>query len=685
MRRSLLSVVLAAAAVCIFEPVVTAQFEQAPNQAYPPVQNPRQNYPQMQQPQASQDEQDIAADEQHGVARLSIVQGDVNVKRGDNGQLEAAAINTPLMANDHVQTSAGSRAEVELDYGNLVRLGPNTDLGVADLEYHRYRLQFGAGTIIYRVLRDAGSQAEIDTPSIAVRPLTEGEYRISVLDDGTTQITVRSGQAEIDGPRGSQRLDPGRTTLVRGDPSDPEYQTTYEIARDQLDDWSANRDSELLGSQSYQHVSPDIPGADDLDRYGTWVPSQYGQVWAPQPPSPDWSPYSDGQWTWEDYYGWTWVDAAPWGWAPYHYGRWFWNAGYGWCWWPGAFRARYAWSPALVGFFGWGGGFGFGFGGIGWVALAPYEVCHPWWGRHGFYGGRYGFRPYNYNLRNVDIARMYRNANFRGGAMSAAYGNFGGPGQHFRAATRAQLTNATFFRGQMPVSPSANAFRFSSRPAIPNTRLASVSSGRFFQAPQTRFGAQRGAFGSRFGSPHIGQPQTAHGIAPNMQGRFAGQGTPRVQTQTRPSTGGWQRFGDPRNPGTYRQGFAPGSGDGGWHRFGEPQMFGPGNYGGRFNSPATPRHSTPSAPRYNPPSPRYSAPAPQRYSPPSYRAPEMPRYSQPRYSEPRFNAPRYSAPRYSAPSGGEQRGGGSPRGGGGPSHGGGGGGSHGGGGGGHHR
>lgn len=672
-----------------------AQFEQEPSQANTPAQYPAPGYPQTQQPQPEQDGQDMAADEQHGVARLSVVQGDVNVRRGDNSQLEAAVVNAPLMARDQLQTSAGSRAELELDYGNLVRLGPNTELIVADLGYHRYRLQLGAGTIIYRVLRDAGSQAEIDTPSIAVRPLSQGEYRISVLDDGSTQITARSGQAEIEGPRGSQRLDPGHTTLVRGDPSDPEYQTTYEIARDQLDDWSANRDSELLGSQSYQHVSPDIPGADDLDRYGSWVPSQYGQVWAPQAPSQDWSPYSDGQWTWENYYGWTWVDSAPWGWAPYHYGRWFWNTGYGWCWWPGAFRARYAWSPALVGFFGWGGGgfgvsFGFGFGGIGWVPLAPYEAYHPWWG-HGYYGGRYGFRPYNSNLRNVDIAHMYRNANFRGGAMAAAYNNFGGPGQRFHAVTRTQLTNATSFRGQMPVSPSANAYRFSNQRAIPNTRLASISNRRFFQAPQRQFGAERGAYsGSGYGTRAV-VPQTGHGVAPNMQGRLGNQVTRPVQSQVRPSTGGWQRFGDPRNTGTYRQGFAQGPEDGGWHRFGEPQRVTPGNSGSyrsgsglgftaphyntpspRYNTPASPRYSSPQ--RFNPPA-RYSTPSVQRYSEPSYRAPATQRYSAPQY-----NAPHYSAPHYSAPSSGGHSGGGSPRGGG-SSHSE----SHGGGGGSHHR
>ncbi len=299
------------------------------------------------------DEQDPAADRQHGVARLSIVQGDVNVKRGDSGELVAAAMNAPLVAQDHLQTAPGSRAEVELDSANLVRLAPDTDLGFADLQYHRYQLQLGMGTVVYRVLRDSDAQAEIDTPSIAVRPLGQDEIRISVLDDGTTQITLRYGTAEIYGPRGSQRLQPGQSILVRGNPADPEFQIVATIGRDQFDDWSATRDRELLASQSYNYVSRDIYGADDLDRYGNWVPSQYGQVWEPQQPVADWSPYSYGQWSYEPYYGWTWVDSAPWGWAPYHYGRWFFNAGYGWCWWPGAEEVFMSgvprWSVSLVG------------------------------------------------------------------------------------------------------------------------------------------------------------------------------------------------------------------------------------------------------------------------------------------------------------------------------------------------
>src|SRR6266566_332671 len=93
----------------------------------------QQNLPDAQPyPQQGVSGQDQGADEQRSAARLSIVQGDVNVKRSDSSDLVAAAVNAPLLAQDHVQTSPGSRAEVQLDYANMIRLAPNTDVGFAD-------------------------------------------------------------------------------------------------------------------------------------------------------------------------------------------------------------------------------------------------------------------------------------------------------------------------------------------------------------------------------------------------------------------------------------------------------------------------------------------------------------------------------------------------------------------------
>jgi hypothetical protein len=565
------------------------QYPQYPNQEQPtpqPGQGQIQEYPPYPQGQPAPEPQDVAGDQQHGAARISIVQGDVNVKRGDDGQLAAAAINVPLLARDHLETSPGSRAEIELDATTLIRLAPNTDIGFPDLGYRRYQAQIGVGTIILRILREANAQVEVDTPSVALRPLSEGEYRISVFDNGTSQVSVRSGRLEMSGPNGSQNVEAGHSLLVRGDSADPEFQNSYELARDQFDDWSATRDNELLSSQSYRYVSPDVAGAQDLDANGNWVPSQYGQVWQPQTPSADWSPYSTGQWAFEDYYGWTWVDSAPWGWAPYHYGRWFWNSGHGWCWWPGLRTASHYWNPALVGFFGWGG---VGVG-LGWVALAPFEAFHPWWGRYGRGSYGYGYGGYG---RGVELARMYRNAAIRGGAMTAGYNGFGGPGHRFSAATRAQLTGASLFHGSVPISPSRASFRFSNRAAVANPRLSSAANRQFFSSRQTR----QSNFGTSAGTARRG-----YTAAPS-----------------RSANDGWQRFGAPGNTGGGRQGFAAGPESSGWHRFGQPQPVAPTYYGSRprsgYSAPSAPHYNA--APRYNAPAPHYSAPSSPHYSAPA--------------------------------------------------------------------
>ncbi len=585
----------------------------------------------------AQDEQN-ADDPTRGVARISVVQGEVNVKRGDSGELVAAAMNAPLMTQDHLQTAEGSRSEIEFDAANLARLAPETDLGLAAVERGRYQLQLGLGTVIYRVLRASRADVEIDTPSISMRPAGVGVYRISVTQDGTTEVTVRAGEASIFSPRGSQQLRAGQTMLARGSNTDPEFQVEAEVSQDQFDDWSNNRDQMLLSSRSYQYVSPDVYGADDLDSYGSWVPSSYGNVWAPRVEA-GWAPYHNGRWVWEDYYGWTWVDYAPWGWAPFHYGRWFLNGSAGWCWWPGAIRQSYFWHPAVVGFFGFGaGGFGFNigfqFGNVGWVPLAPYEPWHAWYGR-GLYGG-YGNRTVINNtiVNNTNIYNVYRNARVNNGIAYTNANGFGQGRQAFYGASGAQIQNASLVRGQLPLAPSRSSLAFSNNgTAFQSQRFASVQNRQFFsrqQPPQV----QRVPFAEQQQKVAQFQERTL-GVRPNLNNEgarpntFAQGGARPTYNQSgagyanvpRPgnsqANNGWQRFGQGPQGATSSNAYnnsrqaagirpSPGAGmsaggqgrpqsgpssygsasspqnESGWHRFGDP---GAGNFSRSYQRP----------------------------------------------------------------------------------------------------
>jgi hypothetical protein len=661
MKRTLLSL-LAAAATCAVGPLLA----QDPDGQYEPG---------------------------RAVARISILNGDVSVRRGDSGDVVAAALNAPLMADDRLLTASSARAEVQLDSANLIRIGANSEVRFAALDLRNSQLQIAAGTVTFRVLRPSQAQIELDTPSVAVRPLRQGIYRITVRDDGTTEVTVRLGEAEVDSQRGGEHLQAGQTMNARGPASDPEFQIVQANPPDGFDRWSDDRDRYLERSQSVQRVSPDIYGAEDLDQYGQWNNDPtYGSVWTPNV-APGWAPYQSGRWVWEDYYGWTWVSSDPWGWAPYHYGRWFYGP-VGWSWYPGPIHSRYYWAPAYVGFFGFGGGglsVGFGFGGVGWVPLAPFEIFHPWWGG-GFYGGfRNGFYGNHTTIvNNVNVVNTYRNARIAGGVTGVNTGEFG-RGTRFTSLNQSQIQQAGMVHGVLPVSPDRSSLRMSDRSA----------SGSF---PQAR--AQ--GFASRMQAPrvdHVSFEQQQRGMQQISRSNFGagnfGGGGGNANFRGNPSPGGVGSNGPGSNGPASG---SPASSSHGWARFGEP-IHGSNSGGGSAPSPA-PR-SFDGSQRFENSAPRYNSFAPSqnlgngggqsvRISPPivqqrapSYEAPrnyQAPAYQSPRsYEAPRNNpAPRsFEAPRNneaprsfggggarSAPSGG----GGGSRGGGGGGHAGGGGG-----------
>jgi hypothetical protein len=635
-----------------------------------------------------------AEDAKRGVARISLMDGDVTVRRGDSGDWVAGVVNAPLMTGDQIATASNSRAEIEMDSANVLRLSGDASIRIAELEYDHFQFQLARGTMVYRVLRPTNANIEVDTPSLAVRPSKEGVYRIHVDEQGVSEVTVRLGSVEVSAASGSQWINANQTLLARGSSDDPEFKVTDAIAMDDFDHWNESRDQAELSSVSAQYVPPGVYGSEDLDQYGTWseVPD-YGYVWQPYEPV-GWSPYSMGQWSWLDWYGWTWVPYERWGWAPYHYGRWFFRSGFGWAWYPGARFTMHYWSPALVGFIGWGGA-GFGLGYVGWVPLAPFEVFHPWWGP-GFYG-RFGYMSRSIGISAVSVAGVYRNAavlNGINGVRGADFqsGRFGSIG-HFSGS---QITDARIANGAVPIAPSPANLRYSARTvasaprAVGNTKFFSreqPSPARQipFSQQQSGFESARSNAANRAATPQPGQPASRPGA--NMQARPSAQGAPNTNS-------GWRQAGDrpaqsqqaetparsgsepqPNNPQRTSEQPAQASG---WQRFGasgtEQEYTGAGRPANNDQRPATQSGSnwnrfgssgnaaqTYRAPEPAPQTYRAPQPAPQQ----TYRAPQS-------APAPSYHAPSYSAP--SRPSGGGGGGGGHTGGGGG------GGGSHGGGG-----
>ncbi|MGH9468923.1 MAG: DUF6600 domain-containing protein [Terriglobia bacterium] len=449
-----------------------------------------------------------------GVARVSLIDGQVSTQR-ENGEWVAAGINQPLVTGDHISTGANSRAEVQLDYADVLRLGSQADAKVATLSDSQIQVQLAQGLADLTVMKGGQAQVEIDTPNVAVHPLEPGVYRIEVDSQSETRVTVRKGHAEVSTPQGSANLTEDQMMTVEGT-ENPQYQIAQAPGQDDWDRWNDQRNHVIEDARSYQYDNRYYTGSQDLDAYGHWqyVPG-YDWCWTPYVDE-GWIPYYNGRWAWEPFYGWTWVSYEPWGWAPYHYGRWF-AYGNRWCWWPGPVGPAYRplWAPAYVSFFGFGrGGFGvgvgFGFGSVGWLPVGPADPFYRWW------GGRGGYRGVNVtNITNITNIRNVRNYGYvaplagRGrpgysnlrGAQSNAFvrralvtvpsQRFGTGGGFSRAAiSSAQFRQAQFVSGRVPVNASRismNAgMRAASRGAIPSD---AVNNRRFFAPRQQGGGA----------------------------------------------------------------------------------------------------------------------------------------------------------------------------------------------------
>src|SRR5947209_13852967 len=110
------------------------------------------------------------AQSDQGVARVSLMHGDVSTQRGDSGDWSAVALNQPIMGGDSVSTADNARTELQLDFANVLRLGPNSKANIATLTRRNIQIQLAQGIANYTVSKDSESEPEIDTPNVSIHP-----------------------------------------------------------------------------------------------------------------------------------------------------------------------------------------------------------------------------------------------------------------------------------------------------------------------------------------------------------------------------------------------------------------------------------------------------------------------------------------------------------------------------------
>ncbi len=516
------------------------------------------------------------------VARVSLISGGVSFSRGDDpDQWDPADVNVPMTLGDRVWTGDGGRIELQVHGGNVVRLSAGTDLQALNLtdEVKQFSLALGTASIAVRRLSD-NEVFEIDTPNAAITLERPGDYRLDVDADGNTRVQVRDGRAIASAGGGQVPLAAGQQFDVAGIDA-PRYDVAALPPPDGWDRWVADRNRRIAQARSYQYVTADIAGVEDLDRYGRWrqVPG-FGWAWSPASVETGWAPYRAGRWIWQDPWGWTWVAAEPWGWAPYHYGRWtYW--GNAWYWVPVAPTVvSVSYAPALVAFVGGSGGY------VGWFPLAPREPYYAWWRPH----PAVNVTAVTYVNRTY-VTVVNQNVFVSGRSVSSGV-------VRDRTLVRS-IESAPVLRGPVPVIPTRASLRMTTREAAAPRPPAPVASRQVVTraAPPPappRFDAKVAVIREKGGAP----------VAPAEAARLSARETAPAVPRSRPAASGpvtlAPREGSARPPST-------------------PAA-------GRAATPLPGRPKTPAAGRPATPAPVHLAtPAPARHTSPAERQGQAPR------------------------------------------------------------
>jgi hypothetical protein len=451
------------------------------------------------------------------VGRIVELQGNVSRYDQEENRWSDAERNRPLTGGDRLSTAGGARVELRVG-STVLRLGGGTELEVLRLDDDRLAFQLHSGSLALRVRnREKAAEIEIVTLEARLLPLRAGHYRIDRPNDDTTFAASWRGDLRVDGGGRLTAATGQRLELYRARGGELRH-IWRGMQSDTFSAWAQGEDERDERHARSEHVSPEMTGAEDLDRWGQWDRHpDYGAIWYPSTVAVGWAPYRYGRWVWVRPWGWTWMDDARWGFAPFHYGRWVWWRDR-WCWAPGAYVARPVYAPALV---AWVGGphvsvsVNVGAPTVGWVPLAPREVYVPHYRVSPVYIDRV-----NVNPRFVQPGQPHADPRQPQTIPTGpvAYTNQGVPGAVTVVPRDVLVRREPVARAVVSLPAELN--RAPVQVVAPPPPVMQVS-----PAPQRGDGAG----GTAGAVPRVGSPVQREGAPPQVQGAQGAQGATPVQ------------------------------------------------------------------------------------------------------------------------------------------------------------
>ena len=178
-----------------------------------------------------------------GFARLSLAEGDVQIRVADTDDWVPAVVNTPLYEGDSIWTPAGSRTELQLQDGSIIRLDAKSSLSILKVDDDSLQLHLAIGRIYVRTVEKHRWDMQFDLTESTVKIYDKSRLRIDITEQGEEEISVFRGGAYVESYGNSTKVRKGETLSVEDaraviSPIDPP---------DAWDKWNTMRDGKPAG------------------------------------------------------------------------------------------------------------------------------------------------------------------------------------------------------------------------------------------------------------------------------------------------------------------------------------------------------------------------------------------------------------------------------------------------------
>jgi hypothetical protein len=171
---------------------------------------------------------------------VNIVDGDVS-SADDKGGSRLLAARDTLGDRETVRTGSGSRVEVLLNPGCYLRVDENSQFVVVENAFDGMKVDLLSGSAIIEAAA-VDRLLTIGVPGNKLLVMRSGLYRIDVLADGRTELTVRKGQMLA----GNLAVKEGRKVVFNG--ATPVVAKLDKKDVDGFDDWSKDRAKTLIAA-----------------------------------------------------------------------------------------------------------------------------------------------------------------------------------------------------------------------------------------------------------------------------------------------------------------------------------------------------------------------------------------------------------------------------------------------------